>query len=308
MTPSAHFPLMKICFFLLIDICIAMHSFELTTSTMKITHSEKICLKWHDFQGNTEKIFKSLRSEPDFSDVTLVSKDNQHIKAHRVILSRSSPVFQSMLHSIEHTHPLIYMTGIESKYLSTLMDFIYNGEANIAEEDLQEFMNIAQELKVDGLKDKEQAEETKFTSILKSNEAFIFKFREFHGIKENQNQQIQEPEELTLPLKVETDIDSIVIQKEDYIKEECILISDKCKIHDLNERVSSMIEINSQGFNCTVCGLDLVKQRRSLLVNHIETKHMNLSFPCVQCQSSKSFNSRKGLSKHRGSQHSNGSL
>ena len=69
-----------------------------------------------------------------------------------------------------------------------------------------------------------------------------------------------------------------------------------------------MIEISSQGFNCTIYGLDLVKQRRSLLVNHIETKHINLTFPCVQCQSGKSFNSRKGLSKHKGSQHSNGSL
>ena len=68
---------------------------------------EKLCLKWHDFQENAAKTFISLRSEPDFSDVTLVPKDNYIIKAHRVILSRSIPVFYSILNDIENVHPMI---------------------------------------------------------------------------------------------------------------------------------------------------------------------------------------------------------
>ena len=113
--------------------------------------SENICLKWDDFKGNTEKNFKSLRSEPDFSDVTLVSKDNQHIKAHRVILSGSSPVFHSMLYNIDHMHPLIYMSGIESKYLTSLVDFIYYGEVNIYQGDMDGFLVLAEKLQLKGL-------------------------------------------------------------------------------------------------------------------------------------------------------------
>ena len=52
--------------------------------------SEKFCLKWNDFQENIDSSFNGLREEMDFSDVTLVCKDDKEIEAHRVILSACS--------------------------------------------------------------------------------------------------------------------------------------------------------------------------------------------------------------------------
>ena len=56
--------------------------------------SEKFCLKWNDFQQNMVNSFSDLRTEADFSDVTLVCDEDQHVEAHRIILMSSSPFFK----------------------------------------------------------------------------------------------------------------------------------------------------------------------------------------------------------------------
>ena len=66
---------------------------------------------------------------PTYCDVTLVSEGNQQIKVHKVILAVSSPFFTEMLRSNKHSHPLIYMSGVKTKDISALVDFIYHGEA-----------------------------------------------------------------------------------------------------------------------------------------------------------------------------------
>ena len=51
--------------------------------------SEKLCLKWNDFQENTNVAFGSLRNDGDFSYVTLACEDGQQVEAHKVILASS---------------------------------------------------------------------------------------------------------------------------------------------------------------------------------------------------------------------------
>ena len=55
--------------------------------------SEKLCLKWNDFQENLKSAFGGLRNDQDFADVTLVCEDGTQIETHRVILASSSPFF-----------------------------------------------------------------------------------------------------------------------------------------------------------------------------------------------------------------------
>ena len=49
--------------------------------------TEKLCLKWNDFQENTNAAFGSLRNDNDFSDITLACEDGQQVEAHKVILA-----------------------------------------------------------------------------------------------------------------------------------------------------------------------------------------------------------------------------
>ena len=53
--------------------------------------SEKLCLKWNDFQGNVNSAFGSLREDSDFTDVTLACGDGWQIEAHKVILAAQNP-------------------------------------------------------------------------------------------------------------------------------------------------------------------------------------------------------------------------
>ena len=39
--------------------------------------TEKLCLRWNDFEGNISSAFRDLKEEKDFSDVTLVCADQQ---------------------------------------------------------------------------------------------------------------------------------------------------------------------------------------------------------------------------------------
>ena len=113
--------------------------------------SEKLCLKWNDFQENISSTFGDLRDDKDFTDVTLACEDGMQLEAHKVILASSSPFFRDILKKNKHPHPLIYMKGFKSESLLAIVDFLYQGEANIFQEDLDSFLGLADELKLKGL-------------------------------------------------------------------------------------------------------------------------------------------------------------
>ena len=113
--------------------------------------TEKLCLQWNDFKDNVNHAFQSLRDDPDFADVTLTCEDGKQVEAHKVILASSSPFFKDVLKRDKHPHPLIYMRGLKSEDLVAIVDFLYFGEASVAQQNLDSFLSIADELKLVGL-------------------------------------------------------------------------------------------------------------------------------------------------------------
>ena len=93
--------------------------------------SEKLSLTCNNFLENINLAFGNLRNEHEFTDVILACEDGQQIKAHKVILASSSPLFKNMLKKMEHPYPLIYMRGIKYEVLLALTDFLYLGETTI---------------------------------------------------------------------------------------------------------------------------------------------------------------------------------
>jgi len=112
--------------------------------------SEKFCLRWNDFETNISVAFRELREEKDFFDVTLACEDNQ-IQAHKVILSACSPFFRNILRRNPHQHPLLYLKGVKYQELQSVLNFMYMGEVNVAQEELNSFLSVAEDLKVKGL-------------------------------------------------------------------------------------------------------------------------------------------------------------
>merc|ERR1711934_464325 len=112
--------------------------------------TEKFCLKWNDFEANIGVAFKELREDKDFFDVTLACEDDQ-LQAHKVILSACSPFFKTVLRRNRHEHPLLYLKGVKYQELVAVLNFMYHGEVNVAQEELNSFLAVAEELKVKGL-------------------------------------------------------------------------------------------------------------------------------------------------------------
>ena len=83
---------------------------------------EKFSLKWNDFEANASKSFRNLRAEEHFFDVTLVSDDEHLLSAHKLVLSASSDFFKNILRKSTHSSPLVYLPGVKSAVLNSIID------------------------------------------------------------------------------------------------------------------------------------------------------------------------------------------
>jgi len=112
--------------------------------------SEKFCLRWNDFESNISSAFREIRDDKDFFDVTLACEDEQ-IQAHKVILAACSQFFRNILRRNTHQHPLLYLKGVRFPDLQAVLNFMYHGEVNVAQEELNSFLAVAEDLRVKGL-------------------------------------------------------------------------------------------------------------------------------------------------------------
>ena len=115
--------------------------------------SNQVSLAWKDFQQCAGEAFKQLFDDSDLTDVTLACADSIQIKAHKLILCASSPFFKGVLSKNSHSHPLLYLKGINGKTMESILSFMYQGEAKVLESDIKAFLDTAEEFKIKGLCD-----------------------------------------------------------------------------------------------------------------------------------------------------------
>ena len=255
--------------------------------------TEKFCLKWNDFQKNISSSFKEIRE--DFCDVTLAGEGNQKILAHKVILAASSSFFRDILKENQHPHPLLYMKGIKGVHLASIVDFMYHGEVDIVQEDLNDFLVVADELQLKGLIGKEpepndikQETHQSLPQKLRNNRARSESLNQFN-YDTQKSETIQE-----YHTKIEENTDGTIVPVD----------SSASRINttyeDLNDQIQTMLSSSEGQWSCTQCGK--ADKRKSLIVYHIEAKHIEgVSHPCNQC--GRQFRSRHSLSQHTSSQH-----
>jgi len=112
---------------------------------------EKFCLKWNEFHTNIAASLREIRDDKEFFDVTLACEDEGQVLAHKVVLAVCSPFFRTLLQRNRHDHPLIYLKGVKLVDLAAVLNFMYHGEVNVAQEELNNFLLVADELKIKGL-------------------------------------------------------------------------------------------------------------------------------------------------------------
>ena len=109
---------------------------------------EKFNLKWNDFQSNVSKSFGLFRNETYLHDVTLVSEDFKHIPAHKLVLSACSEYFRNIFKQTnKQSQTLLCLDGVNTEDLQNVLDYVYEGEVKIHQENLDRFLSVAQKSK-----------------------------------------------------------------------------------------------------------------------------------------------------------------
>ena len=257
---------------------------------LKLAMSEKLCLQWNDFRENVDAAFKSLRNDKKFTDVTLACEDGQQIEAHKIILAASSPFFEKILQKSKHPHPLIYLKGFQSKDFVSILDFLYSGEANFYQEDLDSFLAIAEEIQLKGLTGQTsnnligEKEKSKLSeSVPRSKD--IFKAHQQEKVPQNTSTAE------AIPDQSRTDLQALDERVKSMMEKGRKKIPNGKQHNGMPRRAISWI--------CKVCGKE---DKLANVIYHVETNHLEgISFPCDHC--STTFSSRYGLRKHKNKFH-----
>jgi len=114
-------------------------------------------LQWNQFEDNLATSFQALRNEGELYDVTLACDDDQ-VEAHKMILSASSGFFKTIIKRNPHAHPLLYLKGVKIQSLRSLLDFMYLGKTNVAQDQVETFLKLGEELGVKGLVSNQQGD------------------------------------------------------------------------------------------------------------------------------------------------------
>jgi len=109
-------------------------------------------LKWNDFQGSISSSLGSLRTTSDLLDVTLQC-GTESLQCHRLVLSACSDWFKTVFRALPAVtqHPVIVLWEATARDMALLLDFMYNGEVNVKQENLNSFLALAEKLSVRGL-------------------------------------------------------------------------------------------------------------------------------------------------------------
>ena len=248
--------------------------------------SEKLCLQWNDFKENVTSAFGNIREDNDFADVTLACEDGEQLEAHKVILASSSPVFQNILKRHKHAHPLIYMRSMKSEDLVAILDFLYCGEANVDQENLESFLAIAEELQLKGLMGKSHKSQNDKVEIEEIPESRKTKKHEFRNPKFSEPYQAQKT-----GTEYDTGVGTVALAN-----------TFSGDLQEIENQTNSMMEKISKKINgkqlykCTLCGKE--SEHKTNIKNHIEAKHLEgISIPCDLCE--KTFRSRNSLANHK---------
>ena len=256
---------------------------------------EKFSLKWNDFHSNWQNSLSEWRKETDFADVTLISDDKVKYSAHRILLSSCSNLFKFILKENNQTNPLLYLGGVSSVNIGLILDYIYYGEVNIYQEQLDSFLESAQKLEISGLIGETESEHQSFRQNQKPGSC---------NNKMKIEDQIPFSTDNTGSSLATTNDIGIAKQKRQYSR---TTTRDVPKIfvgnmtpEEIEAQTKEMYQKIDGVWTCLHCG----KTSSGMSCNirfHVETHMEGLCYTCTVC--SKEFRSKNSLNTHKNTSH-----
>ena len=283
-----------------------LHLFIFTFIQTKMPQpdSENFCLKWNDFVENVTTSFAQLHNNKDFSDVTLACGDGPQINAHRIVLASGSLMFKALFEQNLMEKPVIFMRGVKSDQLTSIVDFLYKGETNIEQDNLNEFLALAEDLQLKGLTqagekvvDSSEAEEIKRLASKHSRQQKISSIDKTHKVW-GENQKVLNTEVENGQLDSQKGPSGILSVIQDF---QTLKTAAKSGVtfqdgfdHMEIEIGKLMEKVDGKGWMCISCGKN---DQKINIKKHIEGHHIERGdHYCNFC--GKHCRSRNALQKH----------
>ncbi|KAI4497039.1 hypothetical protein M0802_007785 [Mischocyttarus mexicanus] len=111
---------------------------------------EQISLIWNSFPRNLSSGLYTLLIDEQLVDVTLTA-EGQILRAHKLILSVCSSYFNRLFKENSCKHPIVILKDVNYRDLFAILQFMYQGEVSIKQEDIGNFLKVAEILQIKGL-------------------------------------------------------------------------------------------------------------------------------------------------------------
>ena len=258
---------------------------------------ENIKMSFSDFESVSINLMNELWKDQDFTDVTLATNDGKRqLKAHKVVLSSASDLFNSILRQHKHQNPLIFLQGIHLVMLEQVLEFIYTGKCEIQQENLEMFLSCGNALGIQRLAEHAESEDETLkigknkTEIL--SEAYI-DTGTILALEKAADEDEEKMEHLQMGSVSAGHIKITSSEDQTDKLDECTGEDGNLQIGIVEAvQMKTSKDIRTKRFLCTIC--DYKTHRRGYLRDH-ESWHAGKVFKCNQCDSAaKSRASLKG--------------
>jgi len=264
--------------------------------------ADKYDISWNNFESRLSRSFADIRDQEQFLDLTLAADaadgSVEVLRAHKVVLSACSPVLRNLLvkQSVLTSHSpfmpvMLYLRGFSAKDLSHVLEFIYKGNVNLHQYELDDFLAVAKSLQIP-LDEEEE-----------DNQGALPKPGKRSSPTPSSAKKIKRPKKTTSPKSDTNGNHAEIVKMEESNEPEILEVDDEDTangynaIDDLGERISAgaaamkdtfiyeNVEETGEGFHCKPCGK--VLKYRAGLVRHVVDQHVNLGlkYQCPHCSS-----------------------
>lgn len=139
-------------------------------------------LKWSKHIPNMESVFTSLFETGGLTDVTIMCIGGS-LRAHRIILSTCSNYFLKLFLSVDTKRPIISLPEVHVSTMQSLLKFIYTGEVEAQEDQIEFLLQAAKMLEISGLtndnevrKEKDEEEQVQKEMVINYMKMIFEKF------------------------------------------------------------------------------------------------------------------------------------
>ena len=261
---------------------------------------ESYNLNWAEFDSYTSKTFRDLLSSQEYTDVTLVCDDDDVIRAHKVILSACSPFFNRILKKTDQTNPMVYLSDVNLNELKAIVNFMYLGQTNVEQENLQRFLKIAAKFQVRGLTDNKTEDNSDVTAGKSC--------KKMPGLSKVKNNSYGEQEELFIPGPAVEDHSQAPgyyyennLTGPDDLEDMESVDTNQLRSDPLRSEMGVMAVGEDNKYPCDQC--DYKATYACNLASHKRTVHEGVYYTCSLCSYKSSRKDR--LNKHYLNKHGN---